>query len=515
MQTLIQNFPEQELTPELYETERKPNGTPKYQNALKYFNNFNELLEAGYNYNHKIIAKNFLEKTADVYDITVDDHHNFLLDSGVFVHNSIDADSPAAMRYTEIRMAKIAHELLADIDKETVDFNPNYDESEQEPSVFPTRIPNLLINGSSGIAVGMATNIPPHNLTEVVNACIALIEQPESSVEDLMQYIPGPDFPTSGIIYGTSGIVEAYQTGRGRVYMRARTNIEEEDNGKQRIVATELPYQTNKARLIEKIAELIREKKIEGITALRDESDKDGIRVVIELRRGEIADVILNNLFKHTQMQAVFGINMVALVDSEPRLLPLKTILELFIRHRKEIVTRRSVFELRKAKERTHVLEGLAVALSNIDKMIILIKAAKNPQEARQGLLAKTWESSIVKKLLQQADTSVSRPDNLAHEFGLLADGYRLSDAQAQAILELRLHRLTGLEQSKIADEFQVLLTRIHDLLDILNNTDRLMQVIKDELLVIRDNYGDKRQTEITFANAEIGIEDLIPKEDV
>ncbi|MDM8567634.1 DNA gyrase subunit A [Candidatus Halobeggiatoa sp. HSG11] len=439
----------------------------------------------------------------------------YMLVDGQGNFGSIDADSPAAMRYTEIRMAKMSHELLADIDKETVDFNPNYDESEQEPSVFPTRVPNLLINGSSGIAVGMATNIPPHNLVEVINACIALIEQPELSVEDLMEHIPGPDFPTAGIIHGVGGIVEAYRTGRGRVYMRARTCIEDEDNGKQKIVATELPYQTNKARLIEKIAELIKEKKVEGITALRDESDKDGIRVVIELRRGEIADVVLNNLFKHTQMQAVFGINMVALVDGEPRLLPLKSVLELFIRHRKEIVTRRSVFELRKAKERTHVLEGLAVALSNIDKMIVLIKAAKNPQEARQGLLSKIWESSIVKKLLQQTDASVSRPDTLASEFGLLKEGYRLSNAQAQAILELRLHRLTGLEKDKIVEEFQSLLIRIHELLDILNNTDRLMQVIRDELLAIRDGYGDKRRTEITFNDAEINIEDLIPEEDV
>ena len=439
----------------------------------------------------------------------------YMLVDGQGNFGSIDADSPAAMRYTEIRMAKISHELLADIDKETVDFNPNYDGSEQEPSVFPTRIPNLLINGSSGIAVGMATNIPPHNLTEIINACLALIEEPETSVEDLMQYIPGPDFPTAGIIHGISGIAEAYRTGRGRVYMRARTNIEEDDNGKQKIVATELPYQTNKARLIERIAELVKEKKIEGITALRDESDRDGIRVVLELRRGEIADVVLNNLFKQTQMQAVFGINMVALVDGEPRLLPLKTVLELFIRHRKEIVTRRTVFELRKAKDRTHVLEGLAVALSNIDAMIKLIKIAKNPQEAKQSLLDETWQASIVKKLLQQSDASVSRPDNLPSEFGLLTDGYRLSEAQAQAILELRLHRLTGLEQDKIVEEFQILLTRIHYLLGILNSTDKLMQVIRDELLVIRDGYGDKRRTEILFSEAEINIEDLIPAEDV
>ncbi|RKZ39265.1 MAG: DNA gyrase subunit A [Gammaproteobacteria bacterium] len=439
----------------------------------------------------------------------------YMLVDGQGNFGSIDADNPASMRYTEVRMSKIAHELLTDIDKETVDFAPNYDESEIEPTVFPARIPNLLINGASGIAVGMATNIPPHNLREVINACIALIDEPNLTIEDLMKLIPGPDFPTAGIIYGLKGILEGYRTGRGRVYIRARTEIEGEEEGKQKIIVTQLPYQVNKARLIEKIAELIKDKKIEGITALRDESDKDGIRVVIELRRGEIVAVVLNNLFQHTQLQSVFSINTVALVDGQPRLLNLKQLLEFFIRHRREVVTRRTVFELRKARERAHILEGLAVALSNIDAIIVLIKAAKNPQEARVSLSHQSWKPGVVIKLLQSADTAISRPSGLSPEFGLNKAGYSLSDTQVQAILELRLHRLTGLEQDKILEEFQIVLNRIHDLLDILNNTTRLMQVIRLELEAIRDEYGDERRTQIVSEVADLSIEDLITEENV
>ncbi|MCK5524416.1 MAG: DNA gyrase subunit A [Thiomargarita sp.] len=454
---------------------------------------------------------------ASVYDTIVRMAQPFslryMLVDGQGNFGSIDADNPASMRYTEVRMAKITHELLTDIDKETVDFAPNYDESEIEPTVFPARIPNLLINGSSGIAVGMATNIPPHNLSEVINACIALIDDPNLSIEDLMAFIPAPDFPTAGVIHGRKGILEGYQTGRGRVYTRARTEIEGEDDAKQKIIVTELPYQVNKARLIEKIADLIKDKKIEGITALRDESDKDGIRIVIELRRGEIADVVLNNLFQQTQLQAVFGINMVGLVDGQPRLLNLKQLIDFFIRHRREVVTRRTLFELRKARERAHTLEGLAVALSNIDPIILLIKAAKNPQEARFSLSNQVWKPGVVTKLLQEANTQVSRPDGLAPEFGLSKKGYRLSDAQVQAILELRLHRLTGLEQDKILAEFKTVLDRIHDLLDILNNT--LMQVIRAELEAVREEYGDERRTQIVSADVDISIEDLIPEEDV
>jgi DNA gyrase subunit A len=394
---------------------------------------------------------------------------------------SIDGDNAASMRYTEVRMAKIAHELLTDIDKDTVDFNPNYDESEFEPKVFPTRIPNLLINGTSGIAVGMATNIPPHNLGEVINACIALIDDSDLSIEALMQYIPGPDFPTAAMINGANGITEAYHTGRGKIYLRARSHFEEDDNGHQKIIVTELPYQVNKARLLEKIAELIKDKKIEGISALRDESDKDGIRIVIEIRRGEIADVVLNNLFKYTQMQNVFGINMVALVDGEPRLLSLKQLLEYFIRHRREIVTRRTLFELKKAREKAHILEGLATALKNIDAVIKIIKGAKTPQIAREKL----------------------------------SSSYSLSKVQIQAILDLRLHRITGLEQDKILEELKNLSIRITDLLDILDNNERLMKVIRAELIAVHDEYADKRQTEILIDSINLSIEDLITEEDV
>src|SRR5512143_3691131 len=440
----------------------------------------------------------------------------YMLVDGQGNFGSVDGDAPAAMRYTEVRMARIAHELLADIDKETVDFVPNYDGSEQEPVVFPTRIPHLLVNGSEGIAVGMATKIPPHNLAAVIDACLALIDNPVITLGELIAKLPGPDFPTGGIINGADGIREAYQTGRGRIYVRAKTEIEtDESRGKQAIIVTELPFQVNKARLIEKIAELVKEKRLEGITELRDESDKDGMRIYIELRRGETPEVVLNNLFQHTQMQSVFGINMVALVDGQPRLLNLKQVLEAFLRHRREVVTRRTVFDLRKARERAHVLEGLAVALANIDPIIALIRAAPSPAEAKVGLMAQTWESGMVREMLARSGAESSRPDGLAREFGLVEEGYRLSDAQAQAILALRLHRLTGLEQDKIIGEYRELLITIQDLLDILNSAERLMQVIRDELLAIREQYGDARRTEIRSAHEDLSLEDLISEEDV
>lgn len=441
----------------------------------------------------------------------------YMLVDGQGNFGSVDGDAPAAMRYTEVRMARIAHQLLADIDKETVDFVANYDESEREPLVFPTRIPNLLVNGSAGIAVGMATNIPPHNLSEVVDACIALIDDPALAVEELIAYLPGPDFPTAAIINGAQGILEAYRTGRGRIYVRARTHIETDEarGGKQSIIATELPYQVNKARLLEKIAELVKDKKIEGITELRDESDKDGMRMVIELRRGEIAEVVLNNLFQHTQLQSVFGINMVALVDNQPRLLNLKQILESFIRHRREVVTRRTLFELRRARERAHLLEGLAIALANIDTMIALIKGSAGPAEAKTALLERLWAPGIVTRMLSRAGAELSRPEDLEQGLGLLHDGYRLSPAQAQAILELRLHRLTGLEQDKIVNEYKGLLDKINDLLDILTSPDRLIQVIREELLEVKDQYGDTRRTEILGTHLDLTLEDLISEENV
>ncbi len=439
----------------------------------------------------------------------------YMLVDGQGNFGSIDGDSPAAMRYTEVRMSRIAHELLADIDKETVDFIPNYDETESEPAVFPTRVPNLLVNGSAGIAVGMATNIPPHNLTEVINACLALIDDENIDIAGLMEHIPGPDFPTAAFINGAKGIHEAYHTGRGRIYIRARSHIETADNGKQSIIVTELPYQVNKARLLEKIAELVKDKKIEGITELRDESDKDGMRMVIELRRGEVAEVTLNNLYQQTQMQNVFGINMVALVDGQPRVLNLKQVLEAFIRHRREVVTRRTIYELRKARERAHVLEGLAVALANIDPIIALIKAAPSPAEAKVQLVNTPWAPGVVSDMLQRAGAESSRPDGLGKEFGLVDGKYRLSDAQAQAILELRLHRLTGLEQDKIIGEYKELLDVIEDLLDILGSSVRLMQVIRDELLAIRDQYGDERRTEILHTQLDLTLEDLITEEEV
>lgn len=440
----------------------------------------------------------------------------YLLVDGQGNFGSVDGDAPAAMRYTEIRMSKLAHSLLADLDKETVDFVANYDGTEFIPVVMPTRVPNLLVNGSSGIAVGMATNIPPHNLNEVINACIVLIDDAQTDLDTLMQHIPGPDFPTAALIYGRAGIVEAYRTGRGRVYVRARTTIEiDEKTNKQSIIVNELPYQVNKARLIERIAELVKEKKIEGITALRDESDKEGMRIVIEIRRGEIVDVVLNNLFAQTQMQVTFGINMVALVDGRPALLNLKQVLEAFIRHRREVVTRRTIFELRKARERAHVLEGLGIALANIDPIIALIKAAKDPTEAKAKLLAELWQPGMVAQMLEKAGSTASRPEDLGREFGTTSKGYRLSPVQVQAILDLRLHRLTGLEQDKIIAEYQQQLETIKDLLDILASPDRLMQVIRDELIAVQQEFGDTRRTEIVSVDAEINYEDLIPQEDV
>jgi len=439
----------------------------------------------------------------------------YMLVDGQGNFGSVDGDSPAAMRYTEVRMARIAHELLADLDKETVDFVANYDESEHEPAVFPARLPNLLVNGSAGIAVGMATNIPPHNLNEVINACLALIDQPELTVKDLMEHVPGPDFPTAGIINGVRGIHEAYHTGRGRVHIRARSHIEGEDGPKQSIIVTELPYQVNKARLLGKIAELVKEKKIEGISQLRDESDKDGMRMVIELKRGEVAEVILNNLYQQTQLQSVFGINMVALVDNQPRLLNLKQVLEAFVRHRREVVTRRTVYELRKARERAHILEGLAVALANIDEVIALIKASKSRAEARAELVRREWQPGIVSELLQRSGSEASRPDGLEAQFGYHDDVYLLSETQAQAILDLRLHQLTGLEQGKIVDEYKEVIERIDELLEILNNPDRLMQVIRDELLEVREQFGDKRRTEILIDQLDLSMEDLVTEEDV
>ncbi|MFQ5635326.1 MAG: DNA gyrase subunit A [Gammaproteobacteria bacterium] len=440
----------------------------------------------------------------------------YMLVDGQGNFGSVDGDAPAAMRYTEVRMARIAGELLADIDKETVDFAENYDGSESEPTALPTRIPNLLVNGSSGIAVGMATNVPPHNLNEVIDAVLALIGDPDISIRGLMEKLPGPDFPTAGIINGAQGIYAAYHTGRGRVAMRARTRVETIDSrGKEAIVVTEIPYQVNKARLIEKIADLVRDKRLEGITELRDESDKDGMRVVIELRRGENTEVVLNNLYKQTQLESVFGINMVALRDGQPRLLNLKEILDSFVKHRREVVTRRTIFDLRKARERAHVLEGQAVALANIDAVIELIKKSASPAEARTALIDRTWSPGAVTDMLARAGGVSTRPDVLDGEFGISADGYRLSPTQAQAILDLRLNRLTGLEQDKILSEYKELLVNIKDFTDILADPDKLMDVIRGELVEIRDRYGDGRRTEIVEVEDELTIEDLIPEEDV
>jgi DNA gyrase subunit A len=442
----------------------------------------------------------------------------YLIVDGQGNFGSVDGDPPAAMRYTEVRMTRIAHELLADIEKDTVDFVPNYDESETEPSVLPTRIPNLLVNGQTGIAVGMATNIPPHNLTETVNACLALLDDPSIPLATLMQHVPGPDFPTGGIINGAQEIATAYRTGRGRLSVRARVSIEEVGRGdRQAIVITELPFQVNKARLIERIAELVREKQLDGIASdgLRDESDKDGMRVVIELKRGEVTEVVLNNLYAQTPMETVFGINMVALQDGQPKLMSLKEMLEAFIRHRREIVTRRTIYDLGKARERAHILEGLAVALANIDEVIALIKAASAPAEARVALLARTWPPGLVTELLERAGAISTRPAGLAADFGLNAGLYRLSEAQAQAILDMRLHRLTGLERGKIIEEYRALLDSIRDLSDILARPERLTEVVRGELIVVRDSYGDARRTEISRDHLNLTTEDLIEPQDV
>ena len=440
-----------------------------------------------------------LAQTFSMRCVLVDGQGNF---------GSVDGDPPAAMRYTEVRLSRIAHEMLSDLDRDTVDFVPNYDDSEREPSVFPTRLPNLLVNGSAGIAVGMATNIPPHNLGEVIDACVAYIETPDIGLPELMALLPGPDFPTGGIINGSRGIREAYQTGRGRIYVRARTRFEGGDNGtRHRIVVGELPYQVNKARLLEKIAELVKEKRLEGIAELRDESDKDGMRMVIELRRGAVPDVVLNNLYRHTQMQSVFGINLVALVDAQPRLLTLRQMIEAFVRHRREVVTRRTIFELRKARDRAHVLEGLAVALANIDRVIAMIRAASSPAEAKRALTSVTWPPGAVAGMLERAGAS-ARGDS--PESGLTAAGYRLSERQAQAILDLRLHRLTGLEQDKILNEYDEILRRMEDLREILEDPERMKAVVRDELVEIKGQYADPRRTEIVRDLMEFNPEDLV-----
>ncbi len=442
----------------------------------------------------------------------------YMLVDGQGNFGSVDGDAPAAMRYTEVRMSRIAQEILADIDKETVDFVDNYDGNEREPSVMPTRVPNLLVNGSAGIAVGMATNIAPHNLSEVINACLALIDDPAIDANGLMEHVPGPDFPTGGIINGAQGIYAAYRTGRGRVYIRAKVDIEDMGKGgRERIVITELPYQVNKARLIEKIAELVREKRLEGIAqdGLRDESDKDGMRVVIELRRGENSDVVLNNLYKQTPLQSVFGLNMVALHEGQPKLLNLKQMLEAFLAHRREVVTRRTIFELRKARDRAHVLEGQAVALANIDEVIALIKASKSPAEAKDALVARAWPPGAVTAMLKKAGATDTRPDTLQDGFGLTDDGYRLSPVQAQAILELRLHKLTSLEQEKILNEYKEILHKINQFSTILSDPDELLDVIRNELIEVRDTFGDERRTEIIADHSDLVAEDLIPEEEV
>lgn len=440
----------------------------------------------------------------------------YMLVDGQGNFGSIDGDNAAAMRYTEIRMSKISHELLADIDKDTVNFGPNYDGSENEPLIMPTRIPNLLINGSSGIAVGMATNIPPHNLTEVINACVEILDNPNISIDELLNFIPGPDFPTAAIIHGNSGIREGYRTGRGRVVMRARTHFEETDKGKREaIIIDELPYQVNKKNLLEKIAELVNDKKIEGISDLRDESDKSGMRVVIELKRGEIPDVVLNNLYKQTQLQDSFGINMVALIDGQPKLLNLKQVLDAFINHRREVITRRTVFELRKARDRGHILEGLAVALENVDEMIKIIKSSPSPIEAKTELMQREWKSNVVSSMLKKGDTSQYRPEGLLSVYGLKENGYKLSDIQAQEILQMRLQRLTGLEQDKIVNEYKEIMDVIADLIDILNKPDRVTTIIKTELAEIKDAYGDDRRSEIVENAEDLSIEDLIAPQDM
>ncbi|SEG71338.1 DNA gyrase subunit A [Marinobacterium lutimaris] len=467
-----------------------------------------------------VIGKYHPHGDSAVYDTIVrmaqDFSMRYMLVDGQGNFGSVDGDSAAAMRYTEIRMAKISHELLADLDKETVDYVDNYDGTELIPAVLPTRVPNLLVNGSAGIAVGMATNIPPHNLGEVVRGCIELINNPELTIDELMEFIPGPDFPTGGIINGRAGILQAYRTGRGRIYVRAKHHVEEHPkNGRPMLVITEIPYQLNKARLIEKIAELVKEKKLEGISELRDESDKDGMRIVIELRRGEVPEVIINNLFAQTALQSVFGINMVALVDGQPKILDLKGTLECFVRHRREVVTRRTVYELRKARERGHVLEGLAVALANIDPVIELIKASPTPAEAKEKLIATPWAPGSVLDMLERAGEDACRPDDLEPQFGMHDGNYHLSPVQAQAILDLRLHRLTGLEHEKLLGEYRELIEKIAELLEILGSYERLMEVIREELEAIVAEYADERRTEIQASMQDLTVADLITEEDM
>lgn len=469
-----------------------------------------------------IIGKYHPHGDTAAYDTIVRMAQNFslryILVDGQGNFGSVDGDNAAAMRYTEIRMSRIAHEMLADLEKETVDFVPNYDGSEREPVVLPAKIPNLLINGSSGIAVGMATNIPPHNLNEVVAACLALLKNPETSIDELIEIIPAPDFPTAGIIYGVAGVKEGYQTGRGRIVIRARTHFEEMEKGsRQSIIVDELPYQVNKANLLIRISELVRDKKIEGISDLRDESDKSGMRMVIELKRGEIPEVILNNLYKETQLQDTFGMNMVALLDGQPLVLNLKQMLEAFLNHRREVVTRRTAFELKKARERGHLLEGLAVALSNVDAVIGLIKSASTPAVAKQMIMTKVWRSKLVEEMLSRSSVNAKafRPDGLALEFGLSKKGYRLSDSQTQAILELRLQRLTGLEQDKIVGEYKEMMIKIADLLDVLTKTERVTSIIADELAAVKKQFGDKRRSEIVVSTQDLSMEDLIAPEDV
>ncbi|MBO1255094.1 DNA topoisomerase (ATP-hydrolyzing) subunit A [Alteromonas sp. 5E99-2] len=486
-------------------------------NELK--NDFNKPYKKSARVVGDVIGKYHPHGDSAVYDTIVRMAQPFslryMLVDGQGNFGSVDGDSAAAMRYTEVRMSKIAHELLTDLDKETVDFVENYDGNEHIPDVLPTKVPNLLINGSSGIAVGMATNIPPHNLTEVINGCIALIDEPSLGVEELMTYIPGPDFPTAALISGRKGIDDAYRTGRGKIYLRARAEVETEDNGKETIIVHELPYQVNKARLIEKMAELVKDKKIEGISALRDESDKDGMRIVIEVKRNESGEVLLNQLYANTQLQTVFGINMVALDNGQPKVFNLKQTLEAFILHRREVVTRRTVFELSKARERAHVLEGLAIALVNIDPIIELIKASQSPAEAKKSLVAQGWDLGDVAEMLARAGNDAARPDWLEPEFGIRDSQYFLTEQQAQAILDLRLHKLTGLEHEKILEEYKALLEEIAELLHILGSSVRLMEVIREELEKVQAEFGDERRTEITAASHDIDIEDLIEREDV
>lgn len=467
----------------------------------------------------EVIGKYHPHGDSAVYETVVrmaqDFSMRYMLVDGQGNFGSVDGDPPAAMRYTEVRMAKIAGELLADLDKDTVDFVANYDDTLSMPEVLPTRVPNLLVNGSSGIAVGMATNIPPHNLTEVINGCLALLDDPEVTVDGLMEYVSGPDFPTAGIINGRAGIVQAYRTGRGRIYVRARAEVEEEKSGRERIVITEIPFQLNKARLIEKIAELVKEKRIEGITEIRDESDKDGLRVVIEVRRGDSGDVILNNLYTQTQLQSVFGINCVALVEGQPKVLNLKQMLEAFLQHRREVVTRRSLYLLRRARQRGHILEGQAVALANIDAVIELIKSSPTAADAREALMERRWEAQALHTLLEKVGSDACKPEGLGEAFGFTENLYRLTEDQAQAILEIRLHRLTSMEQDKLMEDYQSVLDEITDLLDILGSDERLLSVIRDELNDVKDTYGDERRTEIVATQQDLSVEDLIEEEDL